>query len=185
VNEALRPSITPSPSTVRHFSSNMMSAESTALSTDMPTSAAFNAGPFDTIPQKSDDMPLPVQGVDDRSLLRRRDLREHRGRLGQACQLDRRERRHLAAEPKACPLVADPSGVLAIRLRPRARMGSIAFGPDLFTQSLPCCHSLPEDASFTFIAPTRAREALMMAGAGGATRARGWRATATGFQQLR
>ena len=32
---------------------------------------------------------------------------------------------------------------------------------------------------------TRAREALMMAGAGGATRARGWRATAIRFQQLR
>jgi H+-transporting ATPase len=31
----------------------------------------------------------------------------------------------------------------------------------------------------------RAREALMMAGAGGATRARGWRATAIRFQQLR
>ena len=33
--------------------------------------------------------------------------------------------------------------------------------------------------------PTRACEALMMAGAGGATRARGWRATAIRFQQLR
>jgi len=33
--------------------------------------------------------------------------------------------------------------------------------------------------------PTRAREALMMAGAGGATRAKGWRATAIRFQQLR
>jgi hypothetical protein len=32
---------------------------------------------------------------------------------------------------------------------------------------------------------TRAREALMMAGAGGATRATGWRATAIRFQQLR
>ena len=47
--KTLRPSITPSPSTARLFSSNMMSAESlamsTALSTDMPTSAAFSAGP--------------------------------------------------------------------------------------------------------------------------------------------
>ena len=33
--------------------------------------------------------------------------------------------------------------------------------------------------------PTRAREALMMAGAGGAMRATGWRATAIRFQQLR
>ena len=33
--------------------------------------------------------------------------------------------------------------------------------------------------------PIRACEALMMAGAGGATRARGWRATANRFQQLR
>ena len=33
--------------------------------------------------------------------------------------------------------------------------------------------------------PTRTREALMMAGAGGAKQARGWRATAIRFQQLR
>ena len=40
--------------------------------------------------------------------------------------------------------------------------------------------------SFTFISHhSRAREALMMAGAGGATRATGWRATAIPFQQLR
>jgi hypothetical protein len=40
-------------------------------------------------------------------------------------------------------------------------------------------------SSFTLIARhSRAREALMMAGAGGATRARGWRATAIRFQQF-
>jgi len=33
--------------------------------------------------------------------------------------------------------------------------------------------------------PTRAREALMMAGTAGAMRATGWRATAIRFQQLR
>ena len=35
-----------------------------------------------------------------------------------------------------------------------------------------------------FLSPTRAREALMMAGAGGAMRATGWRATAIRFQQF-
>ena len=39
--------------------------------------------------------------------------------------------------------------------------------------------------AFTIFSPTRAREALMMAGAGGAMRATGWRATAIRFQQLR
>ena len=34
------------------------------------------------------------------------------------------------------------------------------------------------------LSPTRAREALMMAGAGGAMRATGWRATAIRFQQF-
>jgi hypothetical protein len=34
------------------------------------------------------------------------------------------------------------------------------------------------------VSPTRAREALMMAGAGGAMRATGWRATAIRFQQF-
>src|SRR6202030_3949275 len=47
--KTFRPSITPSPSTAKLFSSKMMSAESlamsTALSTDMPTSAAFRASP--------------------------------------------------------------------------------------------------------------------------------------------
>ena len=35
-----------------------------------------------------------------------------------------------------------------------------------------------------YLSPTRAREALMMAGAGGAMRATGWRATAIRFQQF-
>ena len=38
----------------------------------------------DAIAKESDDVSLPVQGVDDRSLLRRRDLGKHGGRLGQA-----------------------------------------------------------------------------------------------------
>jgi hypothetical protein len=41
--------------------------------------------------------------------------------------------------------------------------------------------ALPGNA---LLLPTRAREALMMAAAGGATRARGWRATAIRFQQF-
>ena len=38
--------------------------------------------------------------------------------------------------------------------------------------------------SSPFLSPTRAREVLMMAGAGGAMRATGWRATAIRFQQF-
>ena len=38
--------------------------------------------------------------------------------------------------------------------------------------------------ALTILSPTRAREALMMAGAGGAMRATGWRATAIRFQQF-
>ena len=48
-----------------------------------------------------------MQGVDDRRLLRRRDLGEHGGRLGQACQLVRRQRRDLAAENDAVHRQAD------------------------------------------------------------------------------
>ena len=72
IAEDLRPSITPSPSTARLFSSRMMSADSlamsTALSTEMPTSAAFSAGPsLMPVAQIADHMPLAVQSIDDRA----------------------------------------------------------------------------------------------------------------------
>jgi hypothetical protein len=38
--------------------------------------------------------------------------------------------------------------------------------------------------SLPSLSPTRAREVLMIAGAGGAVRATGWRATAIRFQQF-
>ena len=64
--KTLRPSITPSPSTARLFSSKMMSAKSwrchRALSTDMPTSAAARRAIVDAVAEKSNDVALPVQG---------------------------------------------------------------------------------------------------------------------------
>src|SRR5450759_4779871 len=100
-----RPSMTPSPSTARLFSSNMISADSlamsTALSTDMPTSAVFSRSVVDAIPQEADDVPLAVKGIDNGRLLRRRHLGEHRRGLRQVRQLFRRQRRHLAAENDA------------------------------------------------------------------------------------
>ena len=45
-------------------------------------------------------------------------------------------------------------------------------------------NSVRGDRVHHIFSPTRAREALMMAGAGGAMRATGWRATAIRFQQF-
>ena len=61
----------------------------------------------DAVAEKSNDVALPVQGIDDCRLLRRRDLGEHSGRLGQACQFVRRKHRHLAAEHDAVHGQAD------------------------------------------------------------------------------
>ena len=48
-----------------------------------------------------------------------------------------------ATSPKAFPLAADPSGVLAEDC-PWARIGVIAVKLDLFTQPLPRCHFFAE-----------------------------------------
>ena len=93
--KTLRPSMTPSPSTARLFSSRMMSADSlaisTAVSTEMPTSAAFSAGPsLMPSPRKPTTWPLALQRCDDPRLLRRRDLGEHRMRLDQRGRAPRR-----------------------------------------------------------------------------------------------
>ena len=62
-------------------------AMSTAVSTDMPTSAAFSAGlSLMPSPKKSDDMALGVKRADDAGLLRRRDLGEDRHRFGELGQ---------------------------------------------------------------------------------------------------
>ena len=64
--KTLRPSMMPSSRTSRLFSSRMMSADSlatsTAVSTEMPTSAAFIASTsLMPSPMKPDDVPLPAQ----------------------------------------------------------------------------------------------------------------------------
>ena len=92
--KTLRPSMTPSSSTTRLFSSRMMSADSlamsTAVSTEMPTSAALSAGPsLMPSPRKPTTCPLRCSASMIARLLRRRDLGEHRRGLGQARQLRR------------------------------------------------------------------------------------------------
>ena len=64
-------------------------------------------------------------------------------------------------------------GVAWSRSRPAIRWWRLATLKD--QRKIPALPSL---------SPTRAREALMMAGAGGAMRATGWRATAIRFQQF-
>src|SRR5271157_5848259 len=70
-----RPSTTPSLRTSKFFSRRMMSADSfaisTAVSTDMPTSAAFSAGLSLIVAEESDHAALDMQGAHDPLLLRR------------------------------------------------------------------------------------------------------------------
>ena len=63
----------------------------------------------------------------------------------------------------------------------RRRDASYGVARDSHPVSTTAVRGLPRSPS---LSPTRAREALMMAGAGGAMRATGWRATAIRFQQF-
>ena len=74
--KTLRPSSTPSSSTSRLFSSRMMSADSlamsTALSTEMPTSAALQRRRVvDAVAHETHHVAVAVQGLDDALLLGR------------------------------------------------------------------------------------------------------------------
>ena len=82
-----RPSITPSSSTSRLFSSRMMSddslAISTALSTEMPTSAAFKRRRVvDAVAHEAHHVALALQSVDDAFLVSRRELGKDAGHAG-------------------------------------------------------------------------------------------------------
>ena len=88
----------PRPGRVRFFSSRMMSADSlamsTAVSTEMPTSAvAQGGGVVDAVAQEADGVPLGLQGPDDPRLLDRVDLGEDGRRRGQRAQRRRRPAR--------------------------------------------------------------------------------------------
>src|SRR4029079_15475002 len=87
----LRPSITPSPSTANLFEQDdvrgVLGDVGRAVHGYADVRGLQRLSVVDAIAKESDDVPLPVQGVDDRSLLRRRHLGEHRSRLGEFCQL--------------------------------------------------------------------------------------------------
>ena len=103
------------------------------------------------------------------------------------------DRRRFGAAPAM--MVVTRSGAtnttLAVTRRHRCRHGMAAADCTRFrscpeTVVAPAARNDHQNlADFTTIAASRAREALMMAGAGGAMRAKGWRATAIRFQQLR
>ena len=92
--KTLRPSSTPSPSTARLFSSKMMSAVSlamsTALSTEMPTSAAFRAGPsLMPSPRKPTTCPFRCKASMIAAFCDGETFANTAARLGQVRQLSR------------------------------------------------------------------------------------------------
>ena len=99
----LRPSITPSSSTIRLFSKRMMSAASlamsTALSTEMPTSAVRRAGRVvDAVSEEADDVPLALQRADHPLLVGRREPGEERGSFNGFGKFGVGHRFHLPAQ---------------------------------------------------------------------------------------
>ena len=84
--KTLRPSMMPSSSTSRLFSSRTMSADSlatsTAVSTEMPDVRLLQRGRVvDAVAHEPHDVPLALQGLDDLLLLGRGEAGEHGGLL--------------------------------------------------------------------------------------------------------
>ena len=106
------------PARSRLFSSRMMSADSlamsTAVSTEMPTSAVLQRGAVvDAVAQEADDVAARWQRRDDRRLLRRRKLGEHRWRLDELGELRVAQRLDVAAENDALDRQPDLAADLA------------------------------------------------------------------------